>query len=147
MEDLAKLERGEKEPTWRTVQAICHALRVSEYQEPEMWRMNDRWNRFRFRNQVGCVLWLCVLPLFALLVPLSYQLLGETGPYIVAVCCFVMGLFGIFYWCTAPCPRCSKPFYTGKFFHSAFAWKCMNCGIPKYSAFVPEEQPDFKGDG
>jgi transcriptional regulator with XRE-family HTH domain len=139
---LDKLESGEQKPTWREVQLLCKALGVSVSQEPAMWRLSDPWSHFRFRNRLGCLLQLGFLPTVALLVPLAHELFGRPGPLIVAASCLAAAAFGMFYRGTALCPRCKKTFYAGVigFFpvHFDFAWKCMNCGIPKYLAFDPE---------
>jgi hypothetical protein len=104
----------------------------------------DPWQDFRFRNRLGCLLYLASPLLFLLFVPPADMLLGKTAAYVVVACCFAAAMFGMFYRSTARCPRCNKPFYSGRIgflaVHNGFAWKCMNCGIPKYLAFVPEEQ-------
>jgi transcriptional regulator with XRE-family HTH domain len=142
---LDKLESGEREPTWREVQLLCNALGVNVCQEPVMWRLHDPWSHFRFRNRLGCLLQLSFLPSFLLLVPLAHELVGRRAPlvvFIVAGCCFAAVVFGMFYRSTARCPRCKKRFYSGTIgflsFHNDYAWKCLNCGIPKYLAFDPE---------
>jgi endogenous inhibitor of DNA gyrase (YacG/DUF329 family) len=73
--------------------------------------------------------------------PLSY----------IAPSCFVL-YFAVGFWClNFSCPRCGKPFNSGYWhnlrFHSFFATKCVNCGLPKWADPQAENYEETKGDG
>jgi hypothetical protein len=99
---------------------------VSDYRE--------QWTRYRFLRNLVLVAFVGAVPLVLLVgtIPgnsswVEYVQGTALGAWFLG---FVVAAVLLQ---TFRCPRCGKSFFQRALYHNAFAQKCMNCGLAKYS--------------
>lgn len=102
--------------------------------------MLNPWQTYRFWSRLSWLSMLLFFPFVGGIGVLGVKYLDSNVPGFIAFFVWWVGglAVGFKVW-GFPCPNCGRPFFKKTFLCNSFGWRCVHCGLPKWS--LPAQPP------